>query len=386
MPVTYSSKAMLEKLVSFDTTSHLSNLALIEFVEDYIGQWNLGATRVPNEDGKKSSLFFSIGPKDKGGVVLSGHSDVVPVVGQPWVTDPFQLTEKDGKLFGRGSCDMKGFLAVALALLPKMAERPLKKPIHFAISYDEEVGCTGVRPMLERLGKLMPTPSVVLVGEPTSMQLVTAHKGIFSFYTRIRGKEAHSSLPQAGANAIMAAGRIVNFIYEMAEEKRANPMPGSQFEPPYTSFNVGVIQGGTAQNIIPLDCWFSWEYRLHPGDDGPAIKARYDAFVADKVLPWLRRHAPDATIETSVRSVVPPLKPEKDGAAEALVRYLSGSNATAVVSYGTEGGLFQDAGYSTVICGPGAIDQAHQPNEFVALDQLHLCEKLLEKLIDWARG
>ncbi len=382
----YSPREMLEKLVAFDTTSALSNLALIEFVEGYLDAWGVPHRRVPNAEGNKSNLLATVGGARPGGVVLSGHSDVVPVAGQPWSSDPFALTERDGKLFGRGTCDMKAFLAIGLALLPEMLARPLKAPLHFAISYDEEVGCLGVGRMIELMARELPKPRAVIIGEPSEMRIVNAHKGITSHYVRIRGHEVHSSQPHRGANAVIAAGRLVNRLYEMAAAREAEPYGDSGFQPPYTTFNVGVIHGGTAANIVPLDCWFVFEYRVHPGDSGQAILQEFASYCHGTVEPWLKRHAPEASISIEERASVPPLLPEADGAAEALVRHLTGANQAGVVSYATEGGQFQQAGFSTVICGPGSIDQAHQPDEFISLAQLEAGTAFQRRLIDWAQS
>ncbi len=380
----FTTREMIDRLIAFDTTSALSNLALIDFVDDYLKAYGVPTRRTSNEDGTKANLFATIGPETEGGVVLSGHTDVVPVAGQDWVTDPFSVVEKDGRLFGRGTSDMKSFSAAALALVPQFLERPLKKPIHLALSYDEEVGCLGVRGLIADIKENLPRPAMVIIGEPTSMRIVNGHKGIAVYETSITGQAAHSSQPHRGGNAIFAAAMLIDFIRTMAEEKRANAVPESGYEPPYTTFNVGVINGGTAQNIIAQDCKFFWEHRTLPGDDPAAILAGYESYTTETVLPKLREFAPDAQITTQLRSSVPALTPEDDGAAEQLVRLLTGLNASEVVSFATEGGLFQEIGISTVMCGPGSIDQAHQPNEFIDISQVEACETFLKKLGDWA--
>lgn len=381
---TYTTREMIEKLIAFDTTSALSNLALIEFVEDYLESYDIPTRRTMNAEGTKANLFATIGPEIEGGIVLSGHTDVVPVAGQKWDSDPFSVVEQDGKLFGRGTSDMKSFSAAALALVPEFLDRPLKKPVHLALSYDEEVGCLGVRSLIADVAENLPRPAMVIIGEPTSMRIVNGHKGISVYETRITGQAAHSSQPHRGGNAIIAAAMLIDFIRQMAEEKRANADSDSGYEPPYTTFNVGVIEGGTAQNIIAQNCNFQWEHRTLPGDDPAAILARYESYVTETVLPKLREFAPEAEITTALRSSVPALTPEEDGAAEQLVRLLTGLNASEVVSFATEGGLFQEIGISTVMCGPGSIDQAHQPNEFIELSQVAACESFLKKLADWA--
>ncbi|MEO1190522.1 MAG: acetylornithine deacetylase [Pseudomonadota bacterium] len=383
---TYTAREMLAKLVSFDTTSRDSNLHLIAFVEDYLAAYGVPYIRLENDEGDKANLLASVGPDVPGGVILSGHSDVVPVDGQPWSSDPFAMEERDGRLYGRGTCDMKGFLAIALSLVPEMLAQPLRVPFHFAISYDEEVGCTGVLPMVKRIAEVVPKPRACLVGEPTEMGLVVGHKSINPFRVEIRGREAHSSMPQLGANAVHAAGLLVAKLVEMVKEKEANPMPDSEFTPPWTTIHVGTIEGGTAQNIVPLTASFTWEYRLHPGDDGKAIQERFERYAREEVEPWLQRHAPEASITITEGIEVPALVPDPDNAAEELVRQLSGLNTTKVVSFGTEAGHFQASGLPTVICGPGSIEQAHKPDEFVALSEIQAGEAFLRRLINWARS
>lgn len=381
-----ASREMIERLVGFDTVSAKSNLALIDFVQDYLESQGARCRRIENAEGTKANLLASLGPDEPGGVVLSGHSDVVPVEGQPWDTDPFTVVEKDGRLYGRGTADMKSFLAIALGLVPEIAAQPLARPIHLAFSYDEEVGCTGVASLIDTVSRHLPDPALVIVGEPTSMQIVNGHKGCFLFETEIRGQAAHSSLPQLGANAITAAGKMIAHIAGLAAAKRAAADPGNPFDPPYTTFNMGEINGGKAINIVAQDCLFTWEFRPVPGEDTEAIIAEVERFAMAEVLPELQEFAPHASIEIRRPATVLPLAPEKDGAAESLVRRLTGANDSAVVSFGTEGGLFQAAGLSTVVFGPGSIDQAHQANEFIALEQVAACEAFLLKLCDWARG
>lgn len=379
-----ASREMIEKLVGFDTVSAKSNLALIDFVESYLESQGARCQRSTNPEGTKANLLASLGPDLPGGVVLSGHSDVVPVDDQPWDSDPFTLVEKDGRLYGRGTADMKSFLAIALGLVPEFTAQPLARPIHLAFSYDEEVGCTGVPGLINDLTHNLPEPALVIVGEPTSMQIVNGHKGCFLFETRIKGQAAHSSLPQLGANAIMAAGRIIAHIAALAEEKRSAADPDNPFDPPYTSFNLGEINGGKAINIVAQDCRFTWEFRPLPGEDTQAIIAEIERFTREDVLPKLREFAPHAEIETLRPATVLPLAPEDEGAAETLVRRLTGANDSRVVSFGTEGGLFQAAGLSTIVFGPGSIDQAHQANEYIDLMQVAACETFLLKLRDWA--
>ena len=379
----YSAREMIEKLVGFDTVSAKSNLALIEFVEDYLTGHGVPFRRVGTAFEDKANLYATLGPDVPGGIVLSGHSDVVPVEDQPWSHDPFNVIERDGRLYGRGTSDMKSFIATALALVPDALAAGLKVPLHLAISYDEEVTCGGAVELVEEITANLPLPRIVIIGEPTSMQLVNAQKGIFSFETRVTGKDAHSSQPHRAANAAIAAAELAAFIGRLAEEKSAGPID-ERFEPPYTTFNVGILEGGTAMNIIPRQARLRWEFRMVPKDDSDAIIERYRQFAEMEVLPRLRRNVPEAAIVTEPQVSVPALRPEADSPAEELVRHLTGTNQAIAVSYSTEGGIYQEAGFSTVICGPGSIDQAHQPDEFIDLSQVAACEAFLRRLIEWA--
>ena len=360
----YTPREMIEALVAFDTTSSGSNLELIAFVEDYLAGHGIASRRTGNGDDRKANLFATIGPEIAGGVVLSGHSDVVPVQGQAWDSDPFQVVERDAKLYGRGTADMKSFLAIALALVPDALEAGLQVPLHLALSYDEEVGCLGVPALIADIEAHLPRPRAVLVGEPTSMRLINAHKGICTFETTVTGKEAHSSQTHRAASAIMAAARLVGYLEQLAAEKRDHGPHDERFDPPYTTISVGTFDGGTAINIVPRHARIEWEYRLLPGDDGAALQAGFQAFADDEVLPSLRATAPDSGIVTKQISDVPPLRPESDSPAEDLVRLLSGANRAETVSYGTEGGLFQGAGLSTVICG-ARLDRSGPPAQRV---------------------
>jgi acetylornithine deacetylase len=381
---TITSVGMLERLVSLDTVSSRSNLELIDFVDDYLRGFGVTGWRTLSDDGGKANLFATLGLAAPGGVVLSGHTDVVPVEGQPWTCEPFGITRRGARLFGRGTADMKGFIAVALALVPEALEAGLKRPIHLALSYDEEVGCLGVGRMIEDVVANLPLPAAVVIGEPTDMRLVNAHKGGYGFETEVTGKEAHSGQPHLGASAIFAAAELIGFLAKLVEELRRTAPADSPFEPPYTSLSVGMIEGGTAFNIIPRRCAFGWDLRTIPSDDAEEILARFNRHAEEEVLPRLRANAPEAKIVTRTTSWVPPLAPEDEGPAEALIRLLTGANRAHVVSYCTEGGLFQEAGLSTVVCGPGSIDQAHRPDEFIEIAQIEACEAFVRKLIAWA--
>ena len=381
---TYSTLEMLERLIAFDTTSSKSNLALIEFVEAYLGAHGVACRRSSAAEGK-ANLHATVGPDRPGGVVLSGHSDVVPVADQDWSSDPFRLTARDGRVYGRGTADMKGFIAAVLAQVPAALEAGLQRPLHIAISYDEEIGCFGARPLIDDMLASGEVPAAVIVGEPTEMRLVTGHKGICVYRTEVTGREAHSAETHRAASAIFGAGRLIGYLDDLAESRRRGP-PAEGFVPPYTTVNVGMIEGGTAHNIVPRSCRFTWQFRTVPGDDGAAILAGFERFAQDQVLPMLRETAPEASIVTTCLADVPGLLPETDSPAEALVRLLTGANRTDQVSFAAEAGMFQQAGLPTVMCGPGSISQAHQPDEFVALTQLEACEAFLGRLIEWAAG
>ncbi|MEO0883748.1 MAG: acetylornithine deacetylase [Pseudomonadota bacterium] len=370
----------IARLVRHDTTSRNSNLNLIEDVESYLGDHGVASTRVSNEDGTKANLYFSVGPAVAGGVVLSGHTDVVPVDDQPWDTDPWTVVEKDGKLYGRGTADMKSFSAIGLSLLPEMLAAGLKRPIHFALSYDEEVGLLGAPAMIQEIKDLVPTPAAVIVGEPTDMHVVDGQKGIALFRTEITGHEAHSSQPHRGASAIMAAGRLIAKIEEMVTRRRLAASSTSSFMPPYTTMSVGVIEGGTAANILARRCGFTWDVRAIDRDDVAAIRVEFDA-EARAVLEDMQAIAPECQITTDMLADGPPLVPQPDNPAAELAHKLTGSNDRSSVSYAAEAGQFQEAGFPTVICGPGSIDQAHQPNEFIKLSQVAEGTRFIRNLI-----
>ncbi|MEL7317671.1 MAG: acetylornithine deacetylase [Pseudomonadota bacterium] len=370
----------IARLCRHDTTSRNSNLNLIEDVEGYLAEHGVTSTRVSNEDGSKANLYFTVGPMVEGGVVLSGHTDVVPVDGQPWDTDPWQVIEKDNKLYGRGTADMKSFSAIGLSLLPDMLAAGLKRPIHFALSYDEEVGLLGAPAMIEEIRDRVPAPAAVIVGEPTDMQVVDGQKGIAVFRTEITGHEAHSSQPHRGASAIMAAGRLMAKIHEMVERRRLSADESSPFMPPYTTMSVGVIEGGTAANILARRCGFTWDVRTVPGDNVEDILAEYNEEAA-RVEADMRAIAPECEITTETLADGPPLMPDPNNPAAELAHALTGANGRQSVSYAAEAGQFQQAGFSTVICGPGSIDQAHQPNEFIKLSQVAEGTRFMRGLI-----
>ncbi|TAL04060.1 MAG: acetylornithine deacetylase [Rhodospirillaceae bacterium] len=373
--------AMLAKLVAFDTTSRNSNLAFIDAVRVMLAEHGIPCRLVHNDEGTKANLLATVGPMVAGGIVLSGHTDVVPVDDQKWQSDPFILEEREGLLYGRGAADMKGFLAVILAALDHMTAANLKIPLHFAFSYDEEVGCLGAPSLIRFLQAELPAPAAVIVGEPTEMKVVTAHKGITAVRTTVTGHEAHSSQPHRGVSAVMVAAELISFLQGLAGEAATSGKRNQLFEPPHTTITVNRIEGGTALNILARHCTFQWDVRALPEDDPDRYIDRFLTHCRDVVLPRMRTVATDCDIETIPRTATPPLKLMTRSAAEELCRTLTGDNTTRAVSFAAEAGQFQGAGLSTVICGPGSISQAHQPNEFIAVEQLAAGTRFIRDLI-----
>ncbi|MEG3174953.1 acetylornithine deacetylase [Sphingomonas sp. RB3P16] len=371
----------LETLIGFDTTSRDSNLALIAYVEGFLGAHGVTGRRVSNADGSKANLYATIGPAVAGGVVLSGHTDVVPVDGQAWSSDPFVLTRRGDRLFGRGTCDMKGFLALALATVPAFA-RGASRPLHLAFSYDEEVGCLGAPSMIRELVSELPAPIAVIVGEPTNMEVVSGHKGISTWRVTVKGHEAHSSLTHLGVSANMVAVGLMAQLRRLAESLEQHPAAGSLYHPPHATLTIGLIHGGTAVNILAGDCEFTFDLRTPPGQDPDAIMAPFLAACAVEDA-RLRRAFADAGVQITRRSATPSFAPEPDGAAETLARRLAGDNGPArVVPYAAEAGQFQGAGFSTIICGPGSIEQAHQADEYLQITQLERGALFMHRLVE----
>lgn len=372
-------RELLNQLVAFPTVSRDSNLPLIHFVKDYLHQHGVESTLVPNDEGTKSNLYATIGPSVPGGVILSGHTDVVPVDGQDWHSDPFVVTEQDGRLYGRGTCDMKAFIATALSLVPEMQD--LKVPMHLALSYDEEVGCVGAPRMIEQLKTAIPAPSAVIVGEPTMMQTVTSHKGIMANRTTVTGHEAHSSQTHQGVSAVMTAARLVTYLDDMAQTLKANTPDGNGFDPAWTTIHVGLIEGGTAINIISRHCEFVWDLRNIPEDAPEELRNRFEHYCNEEMLPRMREIAPETNIQTIQLAQAPAFRHEPDSAAVKLVQSLTNDATFSVVPFAAEAGQFQQAGFSTVICGPGSIDQAHKPDEFISLEQFDKGVAFMRQLI-----
>lgn len=377
----YSQREMISKLVGFPTVSSDSNLDLIEFVRDYLSGWGVESNLVYNEEGNKANLYATVGPNVEGGIGLSGHTDVVPVAGQAWNTDPFTVVEKDGKLFGRGTADMKSFSAIGLSLIPEMLKADLKRPIHLALSYDEEVACLGAPDMIAAMGETCPPLHGVIVGEPTEMKTVTAHKAIADIVTRVKGHEVHSSLIHTGVSAVMVAARLITWWEDRMLAGAAKADPASDFDPPYTTFHCGQIEGGTAHNITAKDCWFVTDIRAMPDETPHQHLDAYYTHLNETVIPQIKAIHPDCDIETEIIADVAGLRPEDNGNAEQFVRSITGDNGQHVVAYATEGGQFQDGGFSTVVCGPGSIAQAHQPNEFIKLSEVEAGTAFLRKVI-----
>ena len=373
---------MIRRLVEFPTVSRDSNLDLIHFIRDRLAPYE-AEVRLTYDDARgKANLFATLGPRGVPGIMLSGHTDVVPVEGQAWDTDPFVLTEKAGRLYGRGTSDMKSFLAVVLALLPEFMERGLKAPLHFACSYDEEVGCLGVGRMISDLARAGIRPQACIVGEPTLMTPVIAHKGKKSYRCSVRGRAAHSAYAPLGVNAVEAAAEAIAHLKRMARRHREDGPFDRSFDVAHTTVHTGLIHGGTALNIVPHACTFDFEFRHLPGDDPRAMFAEFERHVREKIEPEMRAVDPAAGFTIEPLSEIPALDTGPETEVVALAHELSGELEIGKVSFGTEASQFQRAGIPAVICGPGSIEQAHRPNEFVALEQVARCETFMRRLMD----
>jgi len=375
-----SARAILDKLISFDTTSRNSNLSLIEWVENYLAEHGVQSQRVSNETGDKANLFATCGPHAGDGVILSGHTDVVPVDGQNWSSDPWTTREDNGKLYGRGTSDMKSFIALALAWVPRFVNG--SKPVHLAISYDEEVGCLGAPAMIERMRHAIPSPRLAIVGEPTSMRLVTGHKGIAVYEVHVRGSEAHSSLINHGVSANEVAIRLMNTLVELADELRDQADLNSGFDPPHPTLTIGLMGGGEAGNILAGHAQFQFDLRCPPGYDPQQILAPFFSKCAEMDTE-IKGRFPGTGVTWSRHADVPSMDAKGSEPAVAFVRRLTGENSPpSNVAYAAEGGQFQQAGFSTIVCGPGSIEQAHQPDEWIALEQLEAGTRFMERLAE----
>lgn len=378
-----TARQLLEKLVAFPTVSRDSNLALVDWLQAYLQGHGITCHRHWNEDGRKAALLAHAGPLVPGAVVLSGHSDVVPVEGQPWTTDPWTVVERDGRLYGRGTCDMKGYVALAVWALVRGQRQGLSRPLQLALSYDEEVGCTGAPTMIATLGRVLPKGDVVLVGEPSRLAVITGHKTGTGFRVHVKGFEVHSSLLPEGVSAVMEAARLIQWVNDRNASLMAKARP-SPFHPPFATLHVGTIAGGTANNITAADCHFAIEMRLLPDQDPEGLPREFEA-EARRLDAALKARHPEAGVTLTRFFGVPGLAPEPGGAAEALARRLTGANAVGVVSYGTEAGQFQEAGYSAVVCGPGDIAQAHQPDEYLEVSEFEAGRRFMERLLEECR-
>jgi acetylornithine deacetylase len=374
-------KAVMARLIAFDSVSDATNLPVVDFVEAYLGSHGVTTRRAPNASADKAAILATIGPRVDGGVVLSGHTDVVPADGQPWSSPAFRLRQASGRLYGRGACDMKGFDACVLAMAPAFRDAGLKRPVHIVLSYDEETTCLGSRDVIALFGNDEPVPGAAIVGEPTMMAVADAHKSVATFRTLVTGREAHSALPALGANAVAVAADIVGEIGRLARAYEEGPLD-PRFTPPYSTLHVGMIRGGTARNILARECMFHWEFRGLPGVSTASAMAEVQAFVDEVATPRLTRFVSGPAVATATEVDVPPLAAAAGSLAEQLALRLTRSNRTIAVSFATEAGHFQASGLPTVVCGPGSIDQAHKPDEFVEEAQLIACLEFLERLAE----
>ncbi len=377
-----ASLPLIRQLIAFDTTSRNSNLELIEFVRGYLQDLRVKSELMFDASKKKANLYATLGPTDRPGLVLSGHTDVVPVDGQVWDTDPYQVTESGDQLFGRGTSDMKSFIGVCLHLVPKILQTPLNTPIHLAFSYDEEIGCVGVRTLLAELAKRDVKPKACIIGEPTELRIVRAHKGKLSNRCTVRGLEYHSGMTHKGVNAVEAAAETIAYLKKMARRFRDQGPFDPELDPPYTTVHTGVVNGGTALNIVPKECSFDFEFRHLPDDNPEELLTEVRAYAEQELLPEMQQVSPQAGFEWETISQFPGLSTEHDAAITELVKTVAGTEQTGKVSFGTEGGLFQGIGIPSIVCGPGSIDVAHKPNEYIKKDQITRCEQFVEKLVN----
>ena len=376
-----TAKKMLGELIGFPTISSDSNLDAIAYMAEVLGRAGARVEILRDDSGQKANLWATIGPQDRdGGLVFSGHSDVVPVQGQDWSRDPFAMHEEDGRLYGRGSCDMKGFIACVLAMAPRLAETVGDRPFHFAFTHDEEVGCLGGRALVEELAKRPVRPALALIGEPTLMQVVDGHKGCCEYTVRFTGTGGHGSSPEAGVNAVEYATRYIGKLMQLRAELKTRAPEGSPFDPPHTTINIGALHGGTTHNVIPSAAMLDWEMRPINDADQAFVKDAVAQFIAAEILPEMRRLSPQADVVTEVVGEVCGLLPMPENEIRDMVQHLTGANGASVVPFNTEAGLFQQLGMQAIICGPGSIEQAHKPDEFIAIDQMAQCLDLIGKL------
>ena len=374
---------ILKKLVSFDTTSFKSNLDLIKFIENYLNDLNIKSELIYDETKNKANLFTTIGPNLQGGIVLSGHTDVVPITKQNWTSDPFILTERDDKLFGRGSSDMKGFIAIVLSRVSAMVEKKLKKPIHLAFSYDEEIGCVGVHSLLDLIKKKSINPEFCIVGEPTSMEMVIGHKGKHAYDVKVDGLSCHSGQAPNGVNAINYASKLINYIEEINKEKSIKGPFDNDYEIPYSTLHTGLIKGGTILNIVPKLCQFEFEIRHLAEDDPLEIIQRIKQYTEELLIKEMHNISSKTNIEINEKINYPGLNISESILPVKQVKELLGKSSHKKVVFGTEGGLFKrELNLPTIICGPGSIDQAHKPDEFISIQQIEKGGTFIDKLIN----
>lgn len=373
-------KALLRHLIAFPTVSTDSNLAMIEFLADRLQGVGAKVEVHADPSGMKANLFATLGPEVDGGILLSGHSDVVPVADQDWTTDPFEMVERDGRLYGRGTCDMKGFIAAAVAMAPFYAEKVKDRPIHFAFTHDEETGCLGAQALAQVLRAQGVRPGVAIIGEPTLMRIIEGHKGCYEYTTHFTGLEGHGSGPDRGVNAVEYAVRYVGRLLELKEKLKARAPAKGRFDPPWTTINTGALVGGVAHNVIPGKARVDWEMRPVQAGDADFVKDDLHRYCTHTLLPAMRAVMPEADIVTEVIGEVDGLIPADENEARDIVAELTGANGADTVAFGTEAGIFQALGLSAVVCGPGSIEQAHKPDEYLALDQLEECLVMLERL------
>lgn len=371
---------ILADLVAFPTVSADSNLEMIAYLATRLEDCGADVRLFSDASGKKANLFATLGPQKDGGIVLSGHSDVVPVTDQNWTRDPFRMVERDGRLYGRGSCDMKGFIASTIAMAPTFAKAAQDRPLHFAFTYDEETGCIGATHLAQSLQDIGIHPSVAIIGEPSDMRIIEGHKGCFEYTTRFQGLEGHGSAPDLGVNAVEYAARYVSYLLDLKEQLRDMAPPETAFEPPWTTVNVGAMQGGSVHNVIAPKAQVDWEMRPVQTSDADFVKSRLHAYCHEVLLPKMLAVYPDASIETQVVGEVDGLVPALENEAKQIVSELTGDQHAHLVPFGTEAGIFQGMGMDVVICGPGSIEQAHKADEFVTVTQLERCTEMLSKL------
>jgi acetylornithine deacetylase len=375
-------RAMIDRLIAFDTTSRNSNLDLIHYVRDYLADLGVTSHLTFDDEKRKANLYATLGPTDRGGIALSGHTDVVPVDGQDWSGDPWTVRDQDNRLYGRGTCDMKSFIAIALTYAPRFLERNLAQPIHYCLSYDEEVGCLGAPRLIAFLEQQPVKPIACIIGEPTDMKVIIGHKGKASYRCDVRGHEAHSSLAPNAVNAVQAAARVIARLADLADRKAKEGPFDEDYDIPHTTVHCGLVQGGTALNIVPADCSFEFEFRCLPADDPASLLAELQTYAHGEVEPAMKAIVPECGFSWEEMSVFPGLSLAPDAEVISLAKFLAGANATSKVAFGTEAGLFNDGGIPAVICGPGSINQAHKPDEFIAHEQIALCERFMDRLLD----